>query len=327
MLAGVVLLAGAAGAGGRAQVRVGLVLQTTEVDRGSVFERGAFVGLQRAVKELGVSGKVVASSPTRGSFVPSFSYLARQKYDLIIGVGFDQAADMAAAASKFPTARFAILDARREDLEHRPKNVRGTLFKTEEAGYLAGYLAALMEKRRPGKDVVSTVGGYRIPPVDSYIAGYQAGARKADPGITTLNAYANDFLVPEKCKPLALDQIARGSGVVFAVAGPCGLGALATAKEKGVWGVGVDIDQSYLGPHVLTSVVKRLDVAVYDIVRSLVRGTLTTGGNSVFDLRNDGVALGKISPKVPRSFLAQVERIRREIVAGKISVPSTLGKR
>ena len=115
--------------------------------------------------------------------------------------------------------------------------------------------------------------------------------------------------------------------MIFAVAGPCGLGALAAATEKGVWGVGVDIDQSYLGPHILTSAVKRLDVAVYDLVRSLVRGTLTTGGDSVFDLRNGGVGLAKISPKVPRSFLAQVERIRREIVAGKISVPSTLGKR
>jgi basic membrane protein A len=326
-LAGLVLLVGATGAGGRPQLRVGLVLQTTLIDRASVFERGAFVGLQRAVKQLGVSGKIVTLRPNESSFVPSFSYLARQKYDLIIGVGFLEAADMAAAAQKFPTARFAILDARREDLEHRPKNVRGTLFKTEEAGYLAGYLAALMEKRRPGKDVVSTVGGFKIPTVDSYIAGYQAGARKADPGIATLNAYSGDFLVAGKCEALALDQIARGSGVVFAVAGSCGLGALAAAKEKGVWGVGVDIDQSYLGPHILTSVVKRLDVAVYDIVGSLVRGTLTTGGNSVFDLRNGGVGLGKISPKVPRSFLAQVARIRREIVAGKINVPSAVGKR
>ena len=327
VLAGFVLLTGAAGAGGRTQVRVGLVLQTTEVDRGSVFERGAFVGLQQAVKQLGVSAKVVAPNPNQSSFVPTFSYLARQKYDLIIGVGFLAAADLAAAASKFPTAKFAILDARQEDLRGRPKNVRGTLFKAEEAGYLAGYLAALMEKRRPGKDVVSTVGGYKIPTVDAYIAGYQAGARKADPGIATLNGYSADFVVTEKCKTLALDQIARGSGVVFAVAGPCGLGALAAAKEKGVWGVGVDIDQSYLGPHILTSAVKRLDVAVYDLVRSLVRGTLTTGGNFVFDLRNGGVGLARISPKVPSSFLAQVERIRRQIVAGKISVPSTLGKR
>jgi basic membrane protein A and related proteins len=195
-----VLLIGATGADGRPQLRVGLVLEETSVSRASVFEHGAFVGLQRAVKELGVKGKVVASSPTASNLVPGFSYLARQKYDLIIGVGFLEAADLDVAALRFPTSRFAILDARREDLKHSPKNVRGTLFKTEEAGYLAGYLAALLEKRRPGKDVVSTVGGYPLPTVDAYIAGFQAGARRADPGIVTLNGYANSFAAADKCK-------------------------------------------------------------------------------------------------------------------------------
>jgi basic membrane protein A len=271
-----------------------------------------------------VQGRAVEPSPKEGSFVPAFSYLARQKYDLIVGIGFLEAADLDAAARRFPAARFAILDARLEDLPHRPKNVRGTLFKTEEAGYLAGYLAALMEKRRPGKDVVGTVGGVKIPTVDAYIAGFQAGARKADPSITTLNSYANDFIAADKCKAIALDEIAHGAGVVFPVAGQCGLGALEAAKEKGVWGIGVDVDQSYLGPQILTSVVKRLDVAVYELVRSLVRGTFKTGADSIFDLRNGGVGLGRISPKVPRSLIAQVERIRRQVVAGRITVPSIL---
>src|SRR5437867_2873942 len=162
-----VLLVGATDAGGSAPLRVGLVLQETSVSRASVFEHGAFVGLQRAVKELGVSGRVVARSPTDSNAVPVLSYLARQKYDLIIAVGFGEAADLDSAARTFPTLRFAILDARREDLRHRPKNVRGTLFKTEEAGFLAGYLAALMEKQRPGKHVVSTVGGDEYPTGDS----------------------------------------------------------------------------------------------------------------------------------------------------------------
>jgi basic membrane protein A len=291
-----------------------------------VFEHGAFVGFQRAVKELGVQGKVVTTSPTENSFVPGFSYLARQKYDLIIGIGFLQVADLDTAALKFPSSRFAILDARRDDLKHKPKNVRGTLFKTEQAAYLAGYLAARLEQRRPGKDVVSTVGGYPLPTVNAYIAGFQAGARRADPGITTLNAYSNDFSSPPKCKTLALDQIARGSGAVFAVAGACGLGALAAAKEKGAWGVGVDLDQSYLGSFILTSVVKRLDVAAFDLIRSLSRGRFTTGQDSVFDLQNGGVGLGRISPKVPRPFVAQLVKIRGQIVNGQIRVPSTLAK-
>src|SRR5207245_782235 len=110
-----------------------------------------------------------------------------------------------------------------------------------------GYLAALMEKRRPGKDVIGSVGGYKIPTVDAYIAGYQAGARKADPRITMLNGYADSFVNPAKCGAVALDQIARGAGVVFQVASACGLGALDAARDRGVWGIGVDIDQSSLG--------------------------------------------------------------------------------
>jgi basic membrane protein A len=321
------LMAGAAGAGGAQQLRVGLVLQTVQVGRSDVFEHGAFVGFEKAVKELGVKGKIVATRPNENSFVRGFSYLARQKYDLIIGIGFLQVNDIDTAALMFPSSKFAILDARREDLKHRPKNVRGTLFRTEEAGYLAGYLAARLEQRRPGKDVISTVGGFPLPTVNAYIAGFQAGARKAGPGITTLNAYSNDFGSLPKCRTLALNQIARGSGAVFAVAGGCGLGALAAAKEKGVWGIGVDIDQSYLGPFILTSVVKRLDVATYDLVRSLKDGTFTTGADTIFDLRNEGVGLGKINPKVPRSLLHEVDRIRRQIIAGRIRVPAALEKR
>jgi basic membrane protein A len=320
----VLLVLGSAAAGGSPRLRVGLVLQTTAVDRASVFEHGAYVGLRRAVDELGVEAKIVTVNPRAPSFVPGFSYLARQKYDLILGIGFLEAKSIDTAALRFPRARFAILDARLEDLEHRPRNVRGTLFKTEQGGYLAGYLAGLLERRRPGKDVLSTVGGYPIPTVNAYIAGFRAGARKADPGVVLLNGYSQDFVNEGKCRTLALNQIAQGSGAVFAVAGPCGLGALDAARDKGVWGIGVDIDQSYLGPHILTSVVKRLDVAVYDLVRSLVRGTFTAGADSVFDLRDGGVALGKISPKVSPAILSQVERVRTEIVAGRIKVPATL---
>ena len=211
-----------------------------------------------------------------------------------------------------------------KDLPHKPKNVRGGLFAAQEPSYLVGYLAALMEKRRPGEDVIGSVGGYKIPTVDAYIAGYQAGARKADPGITTLNRYSSNFVNSAKCRPVALGEIGRGAGVVFQVASACGKGALQAAKEKGVWGIGVDIDQSSLGPHILTSAIKRLDVAVFQTVKACQQGTFKTGGDVVFDLRNGGVGLGKISPKVPRAFLRQVEGIRRQIAAGQIKVPTSL---
>jgi basic membrane protein A len=309
---------------GARQLRIGFVFQTADVS--SPFDRGAFIGLQRAVKELGVQGKAVTPAPKDASYLPSFTYLARQKYDLIMGLGVLEVPDVDTAARRFPERRFAIVDGSWKDLQHRPKNVLGTLFKTEEAGYLAGYLAALMEKRRPGKDVIGSIGGYPVATVDAFIAGFQAGARKADPGIKLLNGYSQDFVAPAKCKALALGQIARGAGVVFDVAGGCGLGVLEAAKEKGVWGIGVDVDQSSLGPHILTSVIKELDVAVFDIIRSLQQGTFRPGRDVVFDLRNNGVGLGKVSPKVPRPFLRELTRVRGQIVAGKIRVRSRLGR-
>jgi len=305
------------------RLRIGLVLQNTGAN--DPFQHGAFVGLQRAARAFAIEPKVVVPRPGRSS-VPSFAYLARQHYDLIVALGFLEAYDLDTAALKFPSSRFAIVDASLDDLPHRPPNVLGTRFKTEEAGYLAGYLAALVEDRRPGRHVIGSIGGLKIPTVDAFIAGYQAGARAADPRIELLNAYSGDFLVQEKCRAVALQQIAAGAGVVFQVASTCGLGALAAAKEKHVWGIGVDIDESFLGPQVLTSVVKRLDVAVFATIESFRDGRFRTGHDEVFDLANGGVGLGKISPRVPSAFLRRLNAIRARIVAGKIEVPATLGR-
>ena len=181
-----------------------------------------------------------------------------------------------------------------------------------------------MEDLRPSPHVVSSVAGFGIPPVKAYVAGFRAGAKRADPKITVLNTYANDFVNPSKCAHAAADQIARGSGVVFDVAGACGIGALETAKKHGVWGIGVDIDQSYLGQFILTSVIKRLDVAVYDFAEQLRAGEFRTGGDAEFDLRNHGVGLGRISPRVPARFRRELAGLEAEIAAGRIKVPSTV---
>ena len=126
-----------------------------------------------------------------------------------------------------------------------------------------------------------------------------------------------------KGRSVALSQIAKGSRVVFQVADACGLGALEAASEHGIWGIGVDVDQSHLGPHILTSAVKRLDVAVFDTIEQLAHGTLETGRTSRFSLRSGGVGLGTISAEVPRSLKAEIEDVRAEIVAGKIPIASS----
>ena len=193
------------------------------------FNHLAYVGLQRAAKDLGVQTRVVQSQ-SPADYIPNLTALARQGYDLVIGVGFTEIQAMAAVAKQFPNTHFAIVDVSNAD-EGGLKNVEGLLFKEQEAGYLAGYAAGLAAKARGGK-AVSTVGGQKQPPVDRYIAGYQAGAKAAFPGVKTLNGYSQDFANQAKCKEVALNQIAGGSVVVFQVAGGCGLGALDAAKEK-----------------------------------------------------------------------------------------------
>jgi basic membrane protein A len=216
------------------------------------------------------------------------------------------------------------MDVAHDDLPHRPKNVLSLVFSEEQAGYLAGHLAALVLTLSPGDEVISSVGGRRTPSVERWIAGYQAGARGANPHVTTLNGYTDSFLDPVKGRSVALSQIAKGSRVVFQVASYCGLGVLEAASERGVWGIGVDVDQSHLGPHMLTSAVKRMDVAVFDTIEELARGTLETGRTSRFSLLNGGVGLGPISALVPRSLNAELDDVRAEIVAGKIPIASSV---
>ena len=307
---------------GGKQIKVGLVTDIGGLNDRS-FNHLNYVGLLRAQKELGVSGRVLESHQN-SDYVPNLSSLAQQHFDLVVGVGFLMANAVDTVATKFPTVSFAIVDFSQAALKHKPKNVVGILFKEQESGYLAGYLAGLVVKHQGGKQIVSTVGGQKIPPVDRYIAGFQAGARAADPGIKTLNAYSQDFVDPAKCKEIALNQIGAGSQVVMQVAGGCGLGALDAAKEKHVWGIGADADQSFLGPHILTSALKKDDVAVLKTIESVQNGTFEGGRDIVFDVRSGAAGLGKISPKVPSGIVAKVMAKQKEIAAGKVSIPSEL---
>src|SRR6476469_8025699 len=247
--------------------------------------------------------------------------LARQKYDLII-VGIPRIDIAYTVARKFPHVRFFPVDMARQWPPHKPKNVQGAVYRAEEAGYLAGYLAALVESRTPGKHVISAVGGIPFEGVNRWTVGYRAGAKKADPKVAVKVGYSSDFKNPSKCRRVAARQLAEGSGVILNVAGTCGLGALSAAKEEGAWGVGVDVDQAYLGPHMLTSALMKLDAGTFGVVQRFLRGKLAAHRNTVFDLRNGGVGLGQTSPKVDRSLRIRVDAIRKAIIAGKIRVPS-----
>ena len=306
----------------KAEFKVALVTDIGQLnDRG--FNQLAYEGLKRAEKELDVEIRV-AQSASAADYIPNHTSLARQGFDLVIGVGFAQGDAVDAAATKLPDARFAIVDVDQQDLKHKPANVVGLLFKEQEAGFLAGYLAGLEEKRRDGPDVVSSVGGFKEPPVDRFIAGYQAGAREAARNVRVINGYSQTWDDQAKCKEVALSQIQRGAGVVFQVAGGCGLGALDAAKDRNVWGIGVDADQSFLGPFVLTSAMKRVDEAVFRTIKSVTDGTWEGGRSVVFGLKEDGVGIGKVSSKVPKEDIDKLNVVREMIRSGEIRIPSSL---
>ena len=213
-----------------------------------------------------------------------------------------------AVAKQFPDTKFAIIDVNAAGLKGEPKNVRGIVFAEQEAGCLAGVAAATTSK----SGTISSVGGLKIPPVDAYIAGYQYCAKKVKPGIKTLNGYSQDFVDQAKCKEIALNQIGEGS--TSSSRSPAGAASAPSRRRRTTsdWGIGVDKDQCFLGPQVLTSAQKKVDVGVYDTIK-LAGGTASTRAASTASStsKNGGVGYGKVSVEGAEARCAdrQAERV------------------
>jgi basic membrane protein A len=291
-------------------------------DVGGLNDKGfnalAYAGLKAAQADLGVEGRVFISK-NAADYVPNLSTAARQGYDLVIAVGFLMGDSTAAVATQFPETNFAIVDVSAPGLKGEPKNVRGIIFAEQEAGCLAGVAAATVSQ----SGTISSVGGLKIPPVDAFIAGYQDCAKQVKADITTLNAYSQDFVAQDKCKELALTQINRGSDVVFQVAGQCGLGAITAAADKSVWGIGVDSDQSFLGPQVLTSAQKKVDVGVAETVKLVQDDEFEGGVDGLFNVENSGVGYGKVSANAPNreELIATLDEWADKIASGDVVPP------
>jgi basic membrane protein A len=323
----IAVVAATAGSAGTEQDKIRVAVIT---DIGGLNDKGfnslSNVGRLRAQRQLGVETKVFITQRPADR-LPNLRTAAQQGYDLIIGVGFLFYEDLAQIAPLFKDTKFAGVDVPIELVKGKPANVRGLLFKEQEAGYLVGYLAGLTIKRKPfsGQQTIGAIGANPVPAIVRFIAGYRAGAKKANPQVKVLSGYANDptFSDQAKCKEAALNQIANGAGIIFQVAGGCGLGALDAAKEKGAWGIGVDQDQSFLGAHILTSATKKVDVSVYKTIQAYKANPARFRGgyNAIFDVKSAGVGYGKVSRRVPRADIAKLEAIRRQIAAGKIRPP------
>jgi basic membrane protein A and related proteins len=297
------------------EIAIGLVTDIGGLNDRS-FNHLAYRGLLQAQSQLGIKGDVLQSNHS-SDYIPNLQTAAAHGDKLVIAVGYLMESAVEKVAKAYPNTDFAIIDSG----PTKPiPNLKSLLFHEQDGGYMAGYLAGLVTKT----NVVSTVGGQKIPPVDHYIAGFQAGAKAANPKVTTVNAYSQSFTDQAACKQLALNQISQHSDVVFQVAGGCGLGALSAAKEKGVWGVGVDADQAYLGSFILTSAVKKVDVAVFDTIKEIQAGTFKGGTTDFFTAQNGGAGIGAISPKVPAADITKLKAIEQKVESGAIKPPDVV---
>lgn len=323
----VVVLTGNSGGGYRshAKFRAGLVADArTFHDNGTNARQ--LEGLKDAALHVaGVRAAAAFDSRSSRDYRPNLTALATKGYNFIIGASGSLAAQEKALAKQFPKVRFAItgVDVTGPPFDGKFENVEGLTFATQENAYLAGCLASLMAKKQGGRQVVGVVAGAGIPFVAAPVAGYAAGARHCNPGVTVLTSYTHDLTNESACRSLAQRHLRAGSQVELSIAGRCGLGTLEAANRAGIWAIGSEVDQSRLYPaHVLTSIVTRLDRGIFVAIKSAERGVFVGGGNLSLNLKNGGVALGKINASVPETFVRRIARLKAEIVDGKLKPPA-----
>ena len=315
--------------GGDDKVKVGLVTDTGGVDdRG--FNEFSIKGLDQAESELDIEKRVYVSN-SADDYEPNLQAAVDDGNDFVIAVGFLLAPSTIKVAKANADVSFAGVDhfygepgdaSCEESKTCAVDNALGMQYPSEESGYLAGVVAALTTKT----GTVSTVGGIKIPPVDNWIAGYQAAVKATKPSVKLLNAYSNDFNDAAKCKEIALDQISQGADVVFQVAGDCGLGAIDAACEKNVTAIGVDADQSAQGDCVLVSALKPLTESVFGVIKTFVDGDFKGGTNAFYGVEQlpDAKLLTDFQGSVPQTVTDAVAKAEAGLKDGSIDPPSSL---
>jgi basic membrane protein A len=302
-------------------LKVGMVADVGGLNDHS-FNQLTYRGLLDAEKQLGVKGTAVVARG-QSDYVPDMTRFAQGGYDLVIGVGFLMQDAIVKVSKEYPQVKFLLID---QPVGGRP-NVTSAVFASQQIGFLAGALAALIEQDKsldlPGlrhNNTVGVVGGMQIPPVDVYMAGYFQGVHYIDPTITVLHGYTGNFNDPASGKSLALAQHSKGADIVYQLAGGTGLGVIQAAKDGGFYAIGADSNQAYLAPkHVLTSTSKLVNVAVFDTIKKLQSGQFEPGVVT-YNLQNRGVDISPILKSVPESIVAKVEALKQKIIDGGITV-------
>jgi basic membrane protein A and related proteins len=301
----------------RAEFKVGLVLDRGGKDDKS-FNSSAYEGATQAKNKLGVFLKYV-EAPDDNAFEPMLRAFAQREFDLIIGVGFAQKEAIKKVATQFPNRHFAIVDS-----EVDAPNVRSLMFEEHEGAFVVGAIAAMTSKT--GK--IGFVGGMDIPLIRRFEMGYEAGAKHVNPQIKVLANYvgvtSEAWNNPPKGKELAMSQYEAGADIIFAAAGASGLGVFDAAEDQKKFAIGVDANQDWTKPGlILTSMLKRVDEAVYATIEEAKAGKFT-GGVKRFGLSNKGIdySVDQYNAKIlTEQVRKRADELKAEIIAGKIAVP------
>lgn len=310
----------------KSKVHVGVVFDIGGKDDRS-FNAAAWEGAKQAAGELPIVLRdVEPGDPT--SIEPAMRAFAERGYDIIIGVGFAQTPIMQQVAKDYPNLNFAIIDGAVPPEEQLP-NVAYLLFKEHQGSYLVGMIAA----RKSETGTIGFIGGMDIPLIHKFATGYEEGARAVNPNVRVLTNFVGvtdaAWNNPGKGKELALAQIGKGADVIFTAAGNSGLGAFDAVEQNNKFVIGVDSNQNWVKPgHVLTSMVKRVDTAVYQIIKDRVGGAFK-GGVHVYGLENEGVsyALDKFNESlIAPEVLREVDAAKQKIMAGQIEVTDAMAR-
>ena len=304
----------AGGGASAAKVKIGMVTDVGGVNDKS-FNQTSWEGLQALAKEDSRFEVNYLESKTDADYQTNINTFIDEKYDLIICVGYMLADACRAAAEANPEQKFAIID---DDTCADLPNVACLMFAQEQASYLVGLVAGSVTESK----VVGYVQGMVFPSMNKFGVGFISGVLAVCPDATVLQYNANNFGDSAGGSTAAKDMITKGADVIYHAAGGTGMGVIEACNEEGIWAIGVDTDQSNLAPeHVITSAMKRVDVASQDISRAVADGKFVSGVH-LYDLSNGGVDLAPTRTHIPAEVLAVVEQAKADIIAGKITVPT-----
>lgn len=297
-------------------IRVGVITDVGGVNDKS-FNQTTWEGMQALMEQYPNIEASYLESSTEADYSTNIQTYVDEEYDLIICVGYMLADALRDAAEAYPDQLFAIIDdATNEDLP----NVACLMFAQNEASYLVGIVAGMMTE----SNTVGYVQGMVSDSMNQFGIGYIAGVKAANPDATILQYNANSFADATIGSAAATDMITNGADVIYHAAGGTGSGVIEACATNQIWAIGVDTDQSPLAPeYVVTSAMKRVDTAAQDISLAVLNGTFESGVHT-YELANGGVDIAPTQDLLSEEVIAAVEAAKESIIAGEVTVPSTV---